>query len=100
MAKFKLVQHIDEETGKKWYHDQYLFWCKGCNAEHAVGLKSEGGHHDFNMDLNCPTISPSVLCNFVPGETCHSFIKEGKIQYLSDCWHELAGKTIELPEIE
>lgn len=30
---------------------------------------------------------------------CHSFIREGKIQFLSDCSHELAGMTVDLPNI-
>ena len=29
---------------------------------------------------------------------CHVFIKEGKIEYLSDCTHSLAGTTIDLPD--
>jgi hypothetical protein len=31
---------------------------------------------------------------------CHSFIRNGQIQFLSDCHHELAGKTVDLPEVE
>lgn len=27
---------------------------------------------------------------------CHSFVRNGKIEFLSDCTHELAGKTVEL----
>lgn len=97
MAKIKVNENIHE--GKKYHHTQYLFFCKGCGYEHAIALKSEGGNHDFNMDLENPTISPSVLQNFSSDRICHSFIQDGKIQYLGDCWHELKGKTIELPEI-
>jgi hypothetical protein len=97
MAKIKHTEYIWE--GKKHHHDQYLYMCPGCGYEHAFALKSEGGHHEFNMDLNNPTVSPSLLQNFVPDKICHSFIKDGMIQYLSDCHHSLAGQTIELPEI-
>jgi len=31
------------------------------------------------------------------GLVCHSFITDGRIQYLGDCTHSLAGQTIELP---
>lgn len=31
---------------------------------------------------------------------CHSFIKDGMIQFLGDCTHELKGKTVKLPEVE
>lgn len=33
-------------------------------------------------------------------ETCHSFITDGKIEFLSDSTHALAGKTVPLPEWE
>lgn len=100
MAKVKEIKHIYEETGKEYHHRQFLYWCKGCGYEHAFGLRSEGGHHTFNMDLNNPTVNPSLLQNFTPGRLCHSYIKDGKIQYLSDCQHALAGQTIELPDID
>ncbi|WP_019573378.1 DUF6527 family protein [Curvibacter lanceolatus] len=28
---------------------------------------------------------------------CHSFVTDGRIQFLSDCTHELAGQTVDLP---
>jgi hypothetical protein len=31
---------------------------------------------------------------------CHSFVKNGYIQYLSDCTHEFAGLTIELQKVD
>lgn len=98
MAKIKVNENIHD--GKKYYHTQYHYMCLGCGYDHCFALKKDGGHHDFNMDLNNPTVYPSLLQNFTPGRTCHSFIREGKIQYLSDCWHTLAGQTVELPEIE
>lgn len=62
------------------------------------------GGWTFNGDIHRPTIAPSILVrghrdevgNFI----CHSFVTDGKIQFLSDCTHELAGQTIELPDIE
>ena len=97
MSKIVKVEYKHEGNVFK---TQYQYWCNGCGYEHAFSLKSEGGNHDFNMDLNNPTISPSLLQNFTPDKTCHSYIKEGKIQYLSDCWHKLKGQTIELPNID
>lgn len=95
MAKIKKMVH---QYNNVISHIQYLYWCNGCGYEHAFALKSEGGNHEFNMDLDNPTVSPSLLQNFTPGKLCHSFIKNGKIQYLSDCEHCLKGQTIELPE--
>ena len=98
MAKIKVNENIYE--GIKYHHTQYLYMCPGCGYEHAFGLVSEGGHHQFNMDLNNPTISPSLLQNFSPDKICHSFIRDGKIQFLGDCWHDLKNKIVDLPEIE
>ena len=97
MAKIKVNENI--YNGQKYHHTQYLYMCPGCGYEHAFGLTTEGGHHKFNMNLECPTVSPSLLHNFSPDRICHSFIESGKIQFLPDCWHSLAGQTIELPEI-
>jgi hypothetical protein len=50
----------------------------------------------WNGDRDKPTIRASIL---VRGKTiCHSFITDGKIQFLPDCTHELSGKTVELEE--
>ena len=98
MPKIKINENIHD--GVKFHHTQYLYFCKGCGYEHAFALRKDGGNHDFNMDLDNPTVSPSLLQNFAPGPRCHSFIRNGKIQYLADCEHHLAGQTIELPEIE
>ncbi len=31
---------------------------------------------------------------------CHSFVTDGKIQFLSDCSHALAGQTVDLPDFD
>jgi hypothetical protein len=33
------------------------------------------------------------------GHRCHSFITDGKIEFLSDCTHSLAGQTVELKPV-
>lgn len=99
MGKIKELIYKDEETGEVWHH-QFIYWCAGCGYEHAFALRSEGGHHEFNGDLNVPTVSPSLLENRVPGKLCHSFIKAGVIQYLNDCHHHLRGMIMQLPDID
>lgn len=84
----------------KEYGDGYLFYCPGCKTAHAVGASWQ-----FNGDFKKPTFSPSVLVHY-PNQPktfycCHSFIKDGMIQFLGDCTHDLAGQTVaigELPE--
>lgn len=68
----------------------------------------------FNGSLTAPTLTPSVLVhshgtfvnsnlegdalmaasNKTTTPQCHTFIREGRIQFLSDCTHELAGQTV------
>lgn len=94
MAKIRKVQR-SENT---W---QYLFICPGCNCEHAFDERWQ-----FNQDFEKPTISPSFLQRGFLGfknekkfyGTCHSFIKDGEIQFLSDCSHDLKNQTVDLIE--
>ena len=56
----------------------------------------------FNGDLERPTFSPSMVRPADPvGGTPyeHFFIRDGKVEYLPDCDHELAGKTVDMVEI-
>lgn len=99
----------------------YTFWCPGCQMRHQVSTA-----WSFNGDLEHPTFQPSVLVRSghyartppVMGECycdwnerypdkeplamycvrCHSFVTNGKIQFLPDCSHALAGQTVDLPD--
>lgn len=53
----------------------------------------------WNASLSAPTFDPSVLLQGGPPGTprCHSFVRDGRIEFLSDCEHPLAGKTVDLP---
>lgn len=48
------------------------------------------------------TIMPSVLVTG-GGDTkyrCHSYIKNDQIEFLADCSHELAGKTVPMVDFD
>ena len=111
MAKFKAVPVEQRGRMKELgYTDaDYLFFCPGCKCDHGVWTTERNRLQaiwSFNGNLDKPTVSPSILVRWtkttgtVEDKVCHSFINDGKIQYLSDCTHELAGQTIELPEYE
>lgn len=97
MAKLKLVGQT---------RGTYFFRCPGCKSRHMVWTKNEGYNHptwQWNGSTEKPTFTPSlkVTASYPEGmHICHSFITDGKIQYLSDCTHELAGQMIELPDIQ
>lgn len=99
------------------------FWCPGCKEYHAIHIdRPEHPVWGFNGNYEDPTFTPSILvksghyaahakgddcwCNWAekhPDEPapfkcciCHSFVTDGKIQYLSDCTHALAGQTVDM----
>lgn len=85
----------------------YMFWCPGCKCYHGVWTTTRNDNHaiwGFNGDVNKPTFTPSILIQgHLGGDNygvCHSFVKDGKIQYLNDCTHELAGQTVEMEDVD
>ncbi len=78
----------------------YMFFCPGCDRPHMVDLKWE-----CNGDPDKPTIRPSILVHAHPDipepqPQCHSFVTDGRIQFLADSTHALAGQTVDLPDID
>ncbi len=76
--------------------------CPGCNCAHPFEVDVPGSAGwTWNGSLDKPTFAPSLLCNKdTPESRCHSFVADGKMQFLNDCHHALAGQTVELPEWE
>ncbi|KWV42145.1 ammonia monooxygenase [Rhizobium altiplani] len=99
-----------------------LFWCPGCDGAHRVQVgEGPGPRWGYNSNPEAPTFSPSVL---VTGHQlvmengrwtgewvrdaagkpvlsiCHSFVVDGRIQFLGDCTHALAGQTVDLPDFD
>jgi len=87
-----------------------IFYCQGCGECHGVNDR-----WTFNGSFENPTFSPSILVRGTQRLTdeeydlimsgtqiepkplvCHSFVTDGKIQYLNDCTHKLAGQTVDL----
>jgi len=71
----------------------FVFWCEGCGHCHFIDTR----RWVFNRDLIKPTVSPSLL-NYAVADTprCHLFVRDGQLQYLGDCTHDLAGKTVDM----
>ncbi|HEY0819792.1 MAG TPA: DUF6527 family protein [Rhizobacter sp.] len=93
------------------------YTCPGCGYVHALptGPDAPRPRWSFNGDLARPTLSPSILATVsgcepdcdvcdeglhFQSETCHHFVQDGRIQFLSDSTHALAGQTVDLPDIE
>jgi hypothetical protein len=107
-----------------------MFECPGCEMSHMVNVAGTGKPvWGWNGSMDRPTFTPSVLVSWdcmsevgrarskvfrdqygrYPDHTenpydehhvCHSFVTDGRIQFLGDCTHKLAGQTVDLPEID
>ena len=82
----------------------FFFECPGCEIPHGINCGTRPGPvWSFGNNLEKPTFSPSILCSYEWGverkkHVCHSFVRNGDIQFLSDCTHDYAGKTVPIPE--
>lgn len=87
-----------------------LFWCPGCDAAHRVMVgEGQGPRWGYNGNAEAPTFTPSVLVTYngpdagvdgAPSAICHSFVTDGQIQFLNDCTHSLAGRTVDIPDFD
>lgn len=107
-----------------------MFECPGCQLGHTIYVgEGKGPRWSWNGSLVAPTFSPSLKVewhalapedmqrmeeyfaehgSYPPSSRwparkhhcCHSFIADGKIQFLADCTHALAGQTVPIPAIE
>jgi len=100
--KSKLIQVNDH--GK--IYQVLEFVCPGCVSYGSSGIHilpvntvETSPSWTWNEDLERPTIQPSILTNHHSGHRCHSFLRDGVFEFLSDCSHELAGTSCEIPDL-
>jgi len=112
MAKLKLVTNDNgEQVG-------YSFYCPGCKYSHVFYVEKAYKNRDgreirwqFNGNLESPSFSPSLVeltgsyadpkfidPEDIPPTRCHLIMTNGIINFCGDCTHELAGKSVELPD--
>jgi hypothetical protein len=90
---------------------EFVFQCPGCGVGHSVLTDtSQKPCWQFNGSFKRPTFSPSILVegHYTRDEDgtlthevviCHSFVRDGKIEFLWDCTHKLAGKTVDMEDV-
>lgn len=86
----KLRISKDAKTGEA----SYWLWCPGCDE--AVRI-TDAWRFDGNLEE--PTFEPSILTRG-HSSVCHSFLRQGQWEFLSDSTHHLAGKkapAVDLP---
>lgn len=94
------------------YHHRidYQFMCPGCNRMHGFVTEwkpiseQKEPTWTFNGDVDKPTFAPSLLYNQSRSNpnhpVCHLFVRDGRIEFLSDCTHHMAGKTVDMADIK
>lgn len=86
----------------KNHRGMYYFYCPGCKCVHHIAIaENDCGFPVWkcNGDMENPTVEPSVKVEYHGADkdtVCHSFVRDGKIQYLSDYTHNMAGKTVDM----
>ena len=86
------------EYVKQTYTDTDEAWWTNCGI-HTLDLGDGKWSFDGNMDA--PTINPSIkaIRHYKDVEfVCHSYVRNGRIEYQGDSTHSLAGQSIELPD--
>ena len=79
-----------------------IWFCPGCNEPHHVNT-TQRVYCRYNGDPDAPTFDPIVLVSWKNGDVahrrvCHSFVRAGRIEFLNDCTHALAGQTVDMPK--
>ena len=73
----------------------HMIFCPGCKCGHLFDHRWH-----FNGDTEKPTFEGSMLVNAPdPSTRCHSFVRDGMIQFLDDCFHSLKGQTVPLEDL-
>ena len=84
--------------------DRLYFECPGCGIAHGISHGAGvGPRWGWNGNLDAPTFTPSILVRYTWSggpRVCHSFVTGGRIQFLEDCTHHLAGQTVDLLDWE
>lgn len=73
----------------------YFFWCPGCQTNHRI----DSPRWTFNGDYEKPTFSPSLVTDPNGPNHCHLFVRDGKLEFLADSKHALAGKTVDMEDV-
>lgn len=109
---------VERFTGEGQFaeDEQYFFHCPGCKVGHQFNTRRSKATMEFNTkhglgnplwkfngDVNNPTFHPSLLYQWEEGDAkvkkvCHLFLRNGVLEFLNDCTHELAGQKFNLPD--
>lgn len=101
------LRHIDDHGT---LYDALMFICPGCIEMYPgstglhilpVNTAEHSPQWDWDGNLEAPTLSPSILTKHGENSSgiCHSFLKAGVFEFLSDCTHSLANQHVPIPDL-
>ena len=97
----ELLSPVLSDTGG----GQLAYMCPGCGHVHVIDTRASAGPgHVWSWDGDAarPTFRPSV--HWQAGNPkvtmCHHWVTAGRIAYLADSRHALAGKTVDMVELD
>lgn len=104
-----VLRGIDDKDGR---YDGLMFCCPGCASTregydglHLLPVTGDGTKRPtwtWDGNLEAPTLSPSILTRFNwDGReiVCHSFLRAGVFEFLTDSTHALAGQQVPIPPL-
>lgn len=98
-----MVRHVIDHGVR---YDALAFICPGCASINGTGLHmlpvnttEHSPSWTWDGNLEAPTISPSIMTGRDSESQCHSFLRGGVLEFLSDCKHVLAGTNVPLPDL-
>jgi hypothetical protein len=86
-------------------------WCPACHEAHVFYVfapTSGGARWTWDGNVDAPTCAPSMRITtprfveegvVIEATCCHYFLQNGRLQFLSDCTHDLRGQTVDLPDL-
>lgn len=89
-------------------YDAIVLWCPGCASRenwgglHMLPVSDTQGKRpvwQWNGDLEAVGLEPSISTKDSQGLVCHSFLRNGQWQFLTDSTHPLAGHTVPMEHL-
>lgn len=103
-----MIRNIDDHGV---HYQALMFVCPGCALAWINGGRSSGLHMlpvnspqkdpswDWDGNLEKPTLSPSILTGKGTDRICHSFLRAGVFEFLTDSTHSLSGQSVPIPDL-
>lgn len=100
----KVIRKIDDQEIE---YEVLAFVCPGCTEQdgssglHMLPVNTDKHQPVWNWDgdLEKPTLNPSILTGKGTSLICHSYLRAGVFEFLSDCTHSLKNQFVPMPDL-